>query len=78
VKLTYKEFKQSAESPILRHFNDHLVCGTWCIHRDKSQADLQKLKKYCCKEMNAKLFQQCQEISDRFTTKERLKECHHR
>ncbi len=49
VKLTYEEFKQSAESPILHHFNDHSVCGTWCIHRDKSQADLPKLKNTAAK-----------------------------
>ncbi len=78
VQLTYDEFKQSAESPILHHFNDHSVCGTWCIHRDKSQAELQKLKKYRCKKMNAKLFEQCQEISDRFTSEEHMKECHHK
>jgi hypothetical protein len=61
MQVTYKEFEQSAKSLILHHFNNHSKWGSWCIHREKSKADLQKLKKYRCKEKNAKLFLQCQD-----------------
>jgi hypothetical protein len=75
--LTFEEFKNSAMSPVLHHFNDHSKCGTWCHHRDKDKTELAKLKKYRCKTSNNKLYLQCLEIIERFTTKERLRECHH-
>jgi hypothetical protein len=75
--LTFEEFKNSAMSPVLHHFNDHSKCGTWCHHRDKDKTELAKLKKYRCKTSNNKLYLQCREIIERFTTKERLRECHH-
>jgi hypothetical protein len=76
-KLTYQEFRNSCRSPILHHFNDHSTCGTWCKHTEKDEVELKKLKKYRCKEKNAKLYLQCEEIMGRFTTEERLRECHH-
>jgi hypothetical protein len=47
--LTYEEFKNSAMSPVLHHFNDHSKRGTWCHHRIKDEEELAKLKKYRCK-----------------------------
>jgi hypothetical protein len=76
-KLTYEEFQNSCRSPILHHFNDHSTCGTWCKHTEKNEVELKKLKKYRCKEKNAKLYLQCEEIMGCFTTEERLRECHH-
>jgi hypothetical protein len=54
VNLTYAEFKQSAKSPVLHHFNDHSHCGTWCKHTEKSEEELRQLKKYRCKKQNEK------------------------
>jgi hypothetical protein len=76
-KLTFEEFRNQAKSPILHHFNDHSQCGTWCQHTKKSKDELRKLKKYRCKERNAKLYLQCDEIMERFCSEERLRECHH-
>jgi hypothetical protein len=78
VSLSYAEFEHSAPSPVLHHFNDHSRCGTWCKHTEKSEDELKKLKKYRCKETNAKLYVQCQEIIERFSTPEHLQECYHR
>ncbi len=75
VNLTYAQFKQSAKSPVLHHFNDHSHCGTWCKHTTKSEEELSKLKKYRCKKQNEKLYLQCEEIIERISTKERPKEC---
>ncbi len=77
-KLTFLEFQQSAESPVLHHFNNHSKCGTWCKHRSKSEAELKQLKKYRCMENNKKLYLQCMEIVGRFSDEEHLRECHHR
>jgi hypothetical protein len=41
-------------------------------------AELKKLKKYRCEEANTKLYVQCQEIVERFSTPEHLQECYHR
>jgi hypothetical protein len=76
-KLTFEEFRDSSESPVLHHFNDHLQCGTWCKHTKKSADELNKLDKYRCKVKNEKLYLQCREIMDRFNSEERLRECHH-
>jgi hypothetical protein len=32
--LTYDEFKNSAMSHVLHHFNNHLTCETWCLYRN--------------------------------------------
>jgi hypothetical protein len=71
-KLPYEEFKDSARSPILHHFNDHSKCGTWCKHTKKNAVELKKLKKYQCKEKNAKLYLQCNNIKGCFLTEETL------
>jgi hypothetical protein len=78
VSLTYEEFAASVRSPVLHHFNDHTTCGTWCKHTKKTVSELQKLKKYRCKETNAKLYLQCEEIVARFSTEEHLRECYHK
>jgi hypothetical protein len=75
--MSYDDFKDSALCPVLHHFNDHSKCGTWCHHRDKDTEELAKLKKYRCKKANNQLYLQCLEIIERFSTEERLKECHH-
>jgi hypothetical protein len=62
----------SAKSPVDHHFNDHSTCGTWCKHTDKSELELKKLKKYRCKQKNAKLYLLCTEIIDRFSKEENL------
>jgi hypothetical protein len=77
IKLTYDEFKQSAASPVYHHFNDHSQCSTWWKHNPKTEDELSKLKKYRCKVKNSKLFEQCEEIVGRFSSKERLIECYH-
>jgi hypothetical protein len=48
------------------------------MDREKSKVNLQKLKRYRCKNKKEKLFLQCQEIGARFITKEHLQECYHR
>jgi hypothetical protein len=63
-KLTFEEFRDSYKSPVLHHFNDHLTCRTWCCHTKKSVGELKELTKYQCKEKNAKLYLQCEEIMD--------------
>jgi hypothetical protein len=75
--LTYEEFKNSALSPVLHHFNDHSRCGSWCHHKNKDESELANLKKYRCKKANNKLYLQCMEIIEKFTTEARLRECHH-
>ncbi len=75
--LTFEEFENSALSPVLHHFNDHSTCGTWCHHRNKDQQELAKLKKYRCMTANETLYLQCIEIIEKFSTEERLRECHH-
>jgi hypothetical protein len=77
IALTFENFRDSAMSPVLHHFNDHSQCGTWCRHRNKSQKELDVLKKYRSKETNKKLYLQCVEIIEKFTTEEHLRECHH-
>jgi hypothetical protein len=76
VNLTYAQFKQSAKSLILHHFNDHSLFGMWCKHTMKSEDELIKLKKYRYKEKNAKIYLQCEEIIVHFLTKEQLQECY--
>jgi hypothetical protein len=76
-KLTFEEYRDSSMSPVLHHFNDHSQCGTWCMHRDKTEEELAKLDKYRCKQKNAKLYSQCLEIMERFTSDDHLRECHH-
>jgi hypothetical protein len=78
VSLTFEQFQHSAPSPVLHHFNDHSRCGTWCKHTTKSEDELKKLKKYRCKEANAKLYVQCQEIVEHFSTPEHLHKCYHK
>jgi hypothetical protein len=78
INITYDQFRDSAQSPVLHHFNDHTQCGTWCRHRTKTKAQLGLLKKYRCKEANNKLYLQCLEILERFTSEAHLRECHHR
>jgi hypothetical protein len=39
--------------------------------------ELKELKKYRCKDKNAKLYLQCEKIKDQFLTKGILCECHH-
>ncbi len=77
IGLTYLEFKNSAMSPVLHHFNDHSQCGTWCRHRNKSKEELDQLEKYRCKEKNKKLYLQCVEVIEKFIDEEHLRECHH-
>jgi hypothetical protein len=77
-RLSFTEFKKSAKSPVLHHFNDHPTCGTWCKHREKSEKELNELKKYRCKTKNDQLYLFCSEIIERFSTEENLRECHHR
>ncbi len=76
--LTYHEFQQSAKCPVLHHFNDHSTCGSWCQHSEKGETELSQLKKYRCKEKDAKLYLQCMEIVKRFADEKNLRECHHR
>jgi hypothetical protein len=75
--LSFEEFQLSCKSPVLHHFNDHSACGTWCKHRDKSEAELAQLTKYRNKQVNNKLYLLICEIIDRFSEEDKLRECHH-
>jgi hypothetical protein len=70
--------KMGIACPILHHFNNHSLCGTWYHHRKKDEEELAKLKKYRCKTANNKLYLQCLEIIKWFSMEEEcLRKCHH-
>jgi hypothetical protein len=77
-RLSFTELKKSSKSPVLHHFNYHTTCGMWCKHREKSEIELNELKKYRCKVKNNQLYLFCSKIIEIFSTKENLRECHHR
>ena len=45
--------------------------------RERVESELKQLKKYWCKQKNAKQYLQCEETIARFSSEERLKECYH-
>jgi hypothetical protein len=68
----FEDFQLSCKGPVLHHFNNHSTCGTWCKHRDKSESELAKLKKYRNKQVNNKLYLLIYEIIETFYDEDKL------
>jgi hypothetical protein len=79
-KQDFDTFSKNSKAVVEHHFNNHAHCDvSWCPMKnsDPVMAARGNLK-YRCKKKNAKFYEQICDVMARFTTYEKLKECHHR
>jgi hypothetical protein len=80
VRLNVTYYLKAIEARLLSsvgsvHSGSRAILGSQ--HKQKSKAELKKLKKYRCTQKNKRLYLQCMKIIDRFSDEENLQECHH-
>ena len=74
----FSTFQEKSSAVGEHHFDNHEFCDDWCAMKkaDATQKAILNLK-YRCKKTNPKMYDDVMTLLQRFTTPEKLKECHH-
>jgi hypothetical protein len=76
-KHPFHEFQKAGQAVLEHHFNNHELCGDWCPANKWQGEDKDKMLKYRCKKINAKLYEQMKQIHDIYTEPDNLRDIWH-
>ena len=76
--VSFAQFCESADAVVEHHFNNHTHCGEWCQWLKASPKDRLELeKKYRCKEINKKMYEQVLSNHNKFMKQANLRQLYH-